>query len=69
MISKEIMSDIVFAIIESADEIKSKNNLDSQDFGQLLAYAESLTIIKEACGSEDLADIGLDFDIEKKYLL
>ena len=39
MISKEKMTDIVAAIMEDADEIKTESNQDSQDYGQLLAYA------------------------------
>ncbi|MCD8161327.1 MAG: hypothetical protein LUE61_09210 [Clostridiales bacterium] len=68
MISKETMSDIVFEIKEQADELLAKNQRDSQDFGQLLAFAETLCIIRDACPVEDRAEIGLDFDIDAKYL-
>ena len=64
-----MMSDIVNSIIESADEILEKKNRDSQDFGQLLAYAEALSIIRDSVNTDDLKSIGLDFDIDKKYLL
>lgn len=62
------MADIVASIAESADEILQKENRDSQDFGQLLAFAESLSIIRDACEADELRDIGLDFDIDAKYL-
>lgn len=68
MISKERMADIVASIMEDADEIKAQGNNDAQDFGQLLAYAEALSIIRDACDPDDLATIGLDFDIDKRYL-
>lgn len=68
MISKELMADIVAAIMEDADEIRAKENRDSQDFGQLLAYAEALSIIRDACAGYNLASIGLDFDIDARYL-
>ena len=63
------MSDIVSAIIESADEIRNKERQDAQDFGLLLGYAEALSVIKDACDPDDWAEIGLDFDIDVKYLL
>lgn len=68
MISKERMADIVASIMECADEIRFQEHRDSQDFGQLLAYAESLSIIRDACDPDDLNDIGLDFDIDARYL-
>lgn len=68
MISKERMADIVASIMEDADEIKAKGSNDAQDFGQLLAYSEALSIIRDACDPDDLATIGLDFDIDKRYL-
>lgn len=68
MVSKERMSDIVASIMEDADEIKAKGSKNAQDFGQLLAYAEALSIIRDACDPDDLATIGLDFDIDKRYL-
>ncbi len=68
MISKEILADIVQSIIESADEIAGKETRDSQDYGELLGYAESLSIIRDVCDTDLLKDIGLDFDIDKRYL-
>jgi hypothetical protein len=64
------MRDIVENIIAEADELrnKGKENLDPFEQGQLLAYAESLCIIRDELAGTDLASIGLDFDIDKKYL-
>lgn len=65
--SNERLHDIVTAIIEAADEIKGKEDADAQDYGQLLGYAESLSIIRDAYDG-DLSEIGLNFDIDKRYL-
>jgi hypothetical protein len=65
--SNERLHDIVTAIIEAADEINGKEDADAQDYGQLLAYAESLSIIRDAYDG-DLSEIGLNFDIDKRYL-
>lgn len=60
--------EIVDCITEAADELKEKKNKDQYDEGQLLAYAEVLCIIQDAFAGEDLKEIGLDFDIDQKYL-
>lgn len=65
--SNDRLYDIVTAIVESADEIKGKAKADAQDYGQLLAYAESLSIIRDVYDG-DLSEIGLNFDIDKRYL-
>ena len=62
------LSDVIAAIIEAADEIRGKSDQDSQDYGQLLAYAETLSIIRDACDPDDLKEVGLDFDIDKRFL-
>lgn len=64
------LREIVENILESADELieKGKENLDLVEKGQLLGYTEALTIIKDAISGYDLATVGLDFDIDKKYL-
>lgn len=67
--SLEMLADVVAAIMEAADEIRNKKQRDSQDFGQLLAYAETLSIIRDACDADDLALLGLNFDIDARYLL
>lgn len=62
--------EIVESITESADELlsKGKNNLNLVEQGQLLAYAEALSIIRDALAGYDLAAVSLDFDIDAKYL-
>ena len=64
------VKEIVEGIIESADELVSrgKKNLDLVEQGQLIAYAEALSIIRDAFAGTDLEKIGLDFDIDEKYL-
>lgn len=66
--SKEILREIIENIKEAADELKEQSTRTKVEYGELLAYAESLTIIKDACAGYDLAELGLDFDIDKKYL-
>ena len=65
--SNDRLADVVAAIVESAEEIKNKRSIDAQDYGQLLAYAECLSIIRDACDC-NLKEVGLDFDIDKRYL-
>ena len=66
--NKNLMREIVENIKEYADELKNKNELNSVEYGELLGYAESLTIIKDTCAGYDIQEIGLDFDIDKRYL-
>lgn len=66
--SNEMLADVVAAIVEAADEIRVKETRDSLDYGQLLAYAETLSIIRDACDPSILDRIGLEFDIDKRYL-
>ena len=69
MSSLDKIRDIVTLIMEEADEIRSRENRSEMEFGELLAYAEALCIIRDVCHPDDLAKIGLDFDIDAKYLL
>ena len=56
-------------IREQADELLlKKENLTAYEQGLLFAYADSLGIIKSAFAGYDAAEIGLDFDIDGKYL-
>lgn len=65
-----ILKEAVEGIVESADELlnKGKDQLDLVEKGQLIAYAEALSIIRDAYAGNDLSKIGLDFDIDRKYL-
>ncbi len=64
------LREIVENIKESADELiqKGRENLDLVEKGQLLGYAEALTIIKDAISEDNAAVVGLDFDIDAEYL-
>lgn len=66
--SENALCDVIAAIIEAADEIREKSERDAQDYGQLLAYAETLSIIRDACDPDKLKEFGLDFDIDKRFL-
>lgn len=64
------LQEIVENIKEAADELiaKGRDKLDLVEKGQLIGYAEALTIIHDAVSETDLETIGLDFDIDEKYL-
>lgn len=66
--NKNIMKEIVEGIVNAADELLEKKDRDLVEQGQLIAYAESLCIIRDACSGYDLKEINLDFDIDEKYL-
>lgn len=63
-----MLAEVIESIVESADEIRSQETRSEQDYGKLLAYAEALSAIRDACDSEKLKVVGLDFDIDKRYL-
>lgn len=71
-INKNLLLDIIAETKESADEVlHSSDKYDKNDYaqGQLLAYATVLSIIRDELSGYDLKEYGLDFDIDKKYLL
>lgn len=67
--NKNIMLEIVEGITDSADELLKKRDRSDMEQGQLIAYAEALSIIRDACAGYDLKEIGLDFDIDSRYLI
>ena len=67
--NKNILLEIVEGITDSADEILEKKERNDIEQGQLIAYAEALSIIRDAMAGYDLKEIGLDFDIDVKYLI
>lgn len=67
--NKNLMKEIVEGITGAADELLEKKDRDLVEQGQLIAYAEALSVIRDACAGYDLAQIGLDFDIDAKYLI
>lgn len=64
----DLIVEIIENIKELADKLKKEHSSDEVAIGQLLAYAEVLSIIKGAYAGEDLKALGLDFDIDKRYL-
>ena len=66
--NEHLMREIAENIIEAADELLEKENRDLVEQGQLIAYAETLSIIQDALSGYDLAAFGLDFDVDAKYL-
>ena len=66
--SKHKIIEIVECIMEAADELKGKKDRDLVMEGELIAYAETLSIIQDAFAGENLAEIGLDFDVDERYL-
>ena len=67
--SIDLLSDAVAAIIENADELKAQPNLDDVAFGQLVGYAEALCIIQDICSLDEQKKLGLDFDVDARYLI
>lgn len=66
--NENLTREIVEGIMEAADELLTVENRNEIQQGQLLAYAESLSIIRDALAGYNLASIGLDFDIDARYL-
>lgn len=67
--NENLIREIVDGIVESANELLEKEDRDLVEQGQLIAYAESLSIIRDAYSGYDLEEIGLNFDIDAKYLV
>ena len=63
-----IIREITENIMEAADELRAKDQRDPLEQGQLIAYAEALSIIQDAMAGYDLREISLDFDIDARYL-
>lgn len=63
-----LLKEIVENIKEAADELIQIDGKKLLDQGQLIAYAECLCIIRDSLAGYDLSHIGLDFDIDTKYL-
>lgn len=66
--NEDLLIEIIEAIKEQADELNQKEEKTDVEYGTLLGLAESLSIIKDASMGYDLKKLGLDFDIDKKYL-
>ena len=66
--NENLITEIVACITEAADELLFLENRNEIQQGQLLAYAESLSIIRDALAGYDLTAVSLDFDIDERYL-
>lgn len=69
MKNKDALLEVVEEITAEADELLAEKEKTDYINGQLLAYATALGIIKTCLAGEDLDGFGLDYDIDKKYLL
>lgn len=54
-------------IKESIEEMKQEEKND-YNFGVVVGYVESLSILKSLYDEDEWKEIGLDFDLDKKYL-
>ena len=68
MMNMNLLREVTESIIEAADELWAKDQRDLLEQGQLIAYAEALSIIQDAMAGYDLREISLDFDIDARYL-
>lgn len=66
--NNDVLTEIISEITSEADELL-KEEKNEMVFGQKLAYATALGIIKTCLSGYDLKKYGLDYDIDKKYLL
>lgn len=66
--NRDILVEIIENIKESANELRQKESRTEVEYGELLAYAECLSIIKDANSGYDLEALGLGFDIDAEYL-
>lgn len=67
-----LIRQVVEEIIREADELKAQAGNECKDdmaFGQLLAYSEALCIMQSAFTGYDFKELGLDFDVDKRYLI
>lgn len=66
--NKNLMLEIVENIKELADELSNQEHLTEIQYGELIGYVETLSIIQSAYAGYDLKEIGLDFDVDKRFL-
>ncbi|MDR2168198.1 MAG: hypothetical protein LBE35_10180 [Clostridiales bacterium] len=64
--TKLVLRDIVHNILEELNEIKSGTR-DEYHGGQINAYTHILRTMTGYADADELRDIGLDFDIDRKY--
>lgn len=61
------LKDTVADVIELLDALTDEGERSDMEFGQCLAYVQTLKIIWGNCAEEDREAIGLDFDITERY--
>ena len=64
----EMVKEIAQQIKEIADECNESYKNTDYENGRLISLCDALKIIQDAVGQENLKDIGLDFDVDAKYL-
>lgn len=64
----DIIKDAVALIKEYAQELSQKEHRDAVESGELIGYAEALSVLQDACSPDMRREIGLDFDIDAVYL-
>ena len=64
----DIIKDAVVLIKEYAQELSQKEHRNDVDSGELIGYAEALSVLQDACSPDMRREIGLDFDIDAAYL-
>lgn len=67
-LANNVLIETISEIIEEADGLLEEEQNDYTS-GQLLAYATALGIIRDSLSGYNVKEFGLDFDIDKKYLL
>ena len=64
----DIIKDAVVLIKEYAQELSQKEHRNDVESGELIGYAEALSVLQDACSPDMRREIGLDFDIDAAYL-
>ena len=61
---------ITESLLEAANETLAEYLKEESEMvrGELIAYAEALTIIKEGLTEDEETEFHLDFDVDKKYI-
>lgn len=64
------LKQIIESLLNAANETLNDLSSDNSDIikGELIGYAESLTIIQEMIPEEERKAYKLDFDIDKRYM-
>lgn len=63
-----VIKDAVMLIREYAQELSRKEHRTDVEAGELIGYAEALSVLQDACPLDMRRAVGLDFDIDKAYL-